>query len=145
MQIVEKLPEKMKKGYIKFVLDLFKEGKTGWEKRPSKEQIINFMKSAALNHFLIEDKSIIGHAGFHKIDYSKAAILFIAVRKDKRGKGVGKRLLKYTIFKAKEKGIEKLIAFVKKKNKAGKKLFSSCNFSLLHEMNKVQIYGLDIN
>ncbi|MEM4295564.1 MAG: GNAT family N-acetyltransferase [Candidatus Anstonellales archaeon] len=145
MQMHKTLPAGLYKNYIKFVYELYKAGETGWAKKPTKQDIDIFLKSASSHYFITHSGKIVAHAGYHKIyGNEKNAIIFIAVNKEYRRKGIGKRLVNFILKEGKRGGLSRMIAFVKKQNKAGKMFFSSCNFQKLYDMELANVYAIDL-
>ena len=75
------------------------------------------------------DNEVICYGGFHKV-LDEADITNVAVRKDERGKGVGKALMAELIRLAKEAGIARMTLEVKDTNERAVKLYESYGFTV---------------
>lgn len=66
----------------------------------------------------IEEEGVIGYCGVYKV-MNSADITNVAVKKDKRKKGVAKQLLKEAIKDAKSEQIKEIMLEVRESNEAG--------------------------
>lgn len=84
------------------------------------------------NHCLVmeEEKEVIGYVLYNSL-YENADILALAIRKDRRGKGYGQKLLNYLLVNLKEKGIEQVFLEVRASNRPALKLYQKCGFNKL--------------
>ncbi|MFZ5969273.1 MAG: arsinothricin resistance N-acetyltransferase ArsN1 family A [Bacillota bacterium] len=104
---------------------------------PRTEEVMSdWMRSRSEKHKVAviedEEKNVLGWASLNVFNarccYSGVVDLSIYIRRDMRGKGLGKILLHYLIEVAKEEGFHKLVLSTFKFNEAGQRLYQSVGF-----------------
>ncbi len=87
----------------------------------------------------IEEEGVIGYCGVYKV-MNSADITNVAVKKDKRKKGVAKQLLKEAIKDAKSEQIKEIMLEVRESNEAAIFLYEKLDFKVLqNEKNTINI------
>ncbi len=77
-----------------------------------------------------ENNEIIGFVG-GLLNIDQAEIMNIVVKKDKRGLGIGKKLLKEIIELVKKNNLSKITLEVNSKNEAAKKMYENIGFEVI--------------
>ncbi len=77
-----------------------------------------------------ENNEIIGFVGV-LLNIDQAEIMNIVVKKDKRGLGIGKKLLKEIIELVKKNNLSKITLEVNSKNEAAKKMYENIGFEVI--------------
>lgn len=75
-----------------------------------------------------QDGKIVGFAGFMR-NFSEVEIMNIVVRKNCRGKGIGKMLLQKIIEIAQNNGIQEIFLEVNENNKIARQLYQDAGFA----------------
>lgn len=78
----------------------------------------------------IENAEILGFVTIRKIDDNLADIGLVAVSQQSRGKGVGRKLINYSIKTVFESGFSSIQVVTQKNNVPAVKLYRKCNFEL---------------
>ncbi|MEG1613099.1 MAG: ribosomal protein S18-alanine N-acetyltransferase [Clostridia bacterium] len=100
--------------------------KTPW----SKAMLENELKNPLAHYFCIEnERELVAYIGFYRI-LDEAHITNLAVLPSEQGKGLAKKLLKYTIDVAKAQGIKDMTLEVNERNEKAIKLYESFGFEL---------------
>ena len=83
----------------------------------------------------IEEEGVIGYCGVYKV-MNSADITNVAVKKDKRKKGVAKQLLKEAIKDAKSEQIKEIMLEVRESNEAAIFLYKKIGFQSITKRKK---------
>lgn len=75
-----------------------------------------------------EGQRICGFAGI-MVSVDTADVMNIAVRKEDRGRGIGRQLLEQLTAQAKQCGCEQMLLEVRESNRTARRLYQSCGFA----------------
>ena len=80
----------------------------------------------------LEGETVAGFAIYH-VSFEESELFSIAVREDLRGRGIGARLLRAVLDRARARGAEKMFLEVRKSNEAARRLYRSAGFQICGE------------
>lgn len=93
----------------------------------TKEKVLERKKSGAMIFTAIEKDAVIGFVDF-EMKEKQAMINGLTVKKEFRGKHVGKKLAFFAVNFLALKGADKIMLLVKQENSAAKKIYQSLGF-----------------
>jgi len=88
------------------------------------ERIIEFWAA-------VENEKLLGFIEIGFLEQGIARINGLSVKEKARGRGIGKKLLKFALQKMREKGIERMLLLVKQENTKAKELYKSFGFEFI--------------
>ncbi|MBE6532306.1 MAG: ribosomal-protein-alanine N-acetyltransferase [Ruminococcaceae bacterium] len=92
------------------------------------KDILSYISSElSMCYAALSDGELIGYILGRKI-VPEGEIYRVAVKKEKRERGIGSRLLLYAISSEREEGVESLFLEVREENAAARRLYSSAGF-----------------
>lgn len=80
----------------------------------------------------VEGEELLGFAIYH-CSFEESELFTIAVRQDRRGLGVGTRLLRAVLSGARARGAEKMYLEVRRSNEPARRLYKSAGFQVCGE------------
>lgn len=109
------------------------------EKQYKVEEIKQWLNRAPdrgeLNYFGVVEDTVVGAVSLYRIDGTSAEAGRIVVAEDQRGKGYGVELLHLARSKARELGLDKLYAFIKKDNQASINTFKRAGYTCHEDLD----------
>lgn len=121
------------------------QGETGAERQKSDEEIAAFLQAHAPNSSVfpgndeiltwievIEDGELVGAAALCRWQSGRVVVSSVATHSDRRGQGIGKKVMAASLIAAQELGEEFLSLGVMHANESAHRLYQSMGFTLMH-------------
>lgn len=97
----------------------------------SRSMLANELKNELASYFIVENQGeVVAYMGYYRI-LDEGHITNIAVKREWRGRGIGKELLSYTLNNMRERGVSRTTLEVNEHNNIAINLYVSFGFKLL--------------